>query len=186
MRKLKLQMQISADGFVAGPNGEMEWMEWNWGEDVGNYITRIMQDADTIVMGRKMAPGFIGHWESQLATNESDDSAQWMVSTPKIIFSKTISQLEGQNVMVSNDDLSATITALKQEPGGDIIAYGGAGFVSSLIKEGLIDEFHLLVNPAAIGKGLSIFGGLESTQKLKLQSAMPFDCGIVALFYTKN
>lgn len=185
MRKLKLQMQLSIDGFVAGPNGEMDWMEWNWTEDTGQYITRIMQDVDTIIMGRKMAAGFISHWESQLESNETDESAKWMVNTPKIVFSKTISQLEGKNVSVSNN-LAATIDTLKQEPGGDIIAYGGAGFVSSLIKKGLVDEFHLLINPSAIGKGLSIFGELEAAQKLKLRSATPFDCGIVALFYTTN
>jgi dihydrofolate reductase len=75
------------------------------------------------------------------------------------------------------------INALKKQTGKDIIAYGGAGFVSALIKEGLIDEFHLFVNPTAIGNGLAIFNELHGKQGLKLIKATAFHCGVAVLHY---
>ena len=79
--------------------------------------------------------------------------------------------------------MATEVNDLKRQPGGDIIAYGGATFVSSLIKEGLIDEFHLFVNPVAIGEGMPIFEKLEQKQNLTLVKSIAFDCGIVVLCY---
>ena len=107
-----------------------------------------------------------------------------MSSTPKVVFSQTLSEHKWPNATLAHN-LVEDINKLKQQEGGDIIAYGGANFVSNLIKEGLIDEFFLFVNPAAIGKGLPIFAELTALQPLKLSEAKAFDCGIVALHYTK-
>jgi dihydrofolate reductase len=84
---------------------------------------------------------------------------------------------------MAKGDLAEEITKIKKQPGKDIIAYGGATFVSALIKHGLIDEFHLFINPAAIGNGMPIFRELVSNQDLKLVKATSFDCGIVVLHY---
>ena len=75
------------------------------------------------------------------------------------------------------------INKLKKQDGKDIIAYGGATFVSALIKHGLIDEFHLFINPTAIGNGMSIFKELDNKQNLILVKSTSFDCGIVVLNY---
>lgn len=84
---------------------------------------------------------------------------------------------------MAKGDVVDEIAKRKNQDGGDIIAYGGATFVSSLIKNGLIDEFHLFINPAAIGDGMSIFKQLDSKQELKLIKATSFDCGIVVMHY---
>ena len=83
-------------------------------------------------------------------------------------------------------ELTEEIIKLKSQNGKDIIVYGGASFDSSLIKEGLIDEFHLFINPAAIGKGMTIFKDLNEIQKFTLVKSIAFDCGIVLLHYEQK
>jgi dihydrofolate reductase len=101
----------------------------------------------------------------------------------KVIFTKTLDKSVWDNTVLAKGDLVDEITKLKKQDGKDIIAYGGATFVSALIKQGLIDEFHLFINPAAIGFGMTIFKELDSKQNLKLVKSTPFDCGIVVLNY---
>ncbi|MDP4219870.1 MAG: dihydrofolate reductase family protein [Bacteroidota bacterium] len=180
MRKLKLQMQQTIDGFVGGSNGEQDWMEWNWGDDIKKYVSDITAPVDTIIMGRKLAEGFIPYWAEAINNPEMASFAHKMHDTPKVVFSKTLGTSKWENTKVSNGDLEAEISRLKNSPGSDIIMYGGANFVSNVIPTGLIDEYHLFVNPAAIGKGLSIFN--EKTS-LALVKSTNFECGIVALHY---
>ena len=105
---------------------------------------------------------------------------------PKIVFSKTMKTFNGKNVSVENGDLVTAIKNLKSKEGKDMIVYGGAGFVSSLIKEGLIDEFNFFVNPVMINKGLRIFDLLEHRQKLSPISATAYECGISVLIFKLN
>ena len=88
-----------------------------------------------------------------------------------------------KNVEVASEDLKLAITKLKEEDGRDIIAYGGSSFVSSLIRENLIDEYYLFVNPAVLGSGLPIFQSVERRLDLKLLECLCFDCGIGLLHY---
>lgn len=184
MRKLKLQMQVSIDGFVAGPNGEMDWMLFNWDDELKNYVSGITEPVDCIILGRKLAQGFIPAWSSRIADPATADAfAHKMVETPKIVFSKTLENSEWENVELAKGEVTQEITQLKEQPGQDIIVYGGSSFVSSLIKSGLIDEYHLFMNPVALGKGLPIFSSLEERQNLNLLRSKAFDCGIVLLCY---
>jgi dihydrofolate reductase len=102
---------------------------------------------------------------------------------PKSFLPKRLISPSGNNTVLAKGDLVDEITKLKTQGGKDIIAYGGAAFVSALIKEGLIDEFHLFINPTAIGNGMAIFKELESRQNLALVKSASFDCGIVVLHY---
>ncbi|MES2778188.1 MAG: dihydrofolate reductase family protein [Bacteroidota bacterium] len=179
MRKLKLQVQISIDGYIAGPNGEMDWMVWNWDEELKNYVTTITDPVDCVVLGRKLAEGFIPYW----ASNPEQEGAEKINSFKKVVFTKTLDRSEWANTVLAKGNLVEEITALKNETGGDIIAYGGASFVSSLIKHGLIDEYHLFINPTAVGKGMPIFEMLESKQQLELVKSLSCPCGIVVIHY---
>jgi dihydrofolate reductase len=183
MRKLRLQVQISVDGCIAGPNNEMDWLVWD--DKYIKYINDITESVDTIIMGRKMVDGFIPFWTEVM--NKPDDPmnaiAKKMIEIPKIVFTKTINKSRWINTDIATGDLKDEITKLKNQNGGDIIVYGGVSFDSSLIKEKLIDEFYLFVNPVAIGNGKTIFKDLEVIQKLTLIESKVFDCGLVLLHY---
>ena len=117
-----------------------------------------------------------------------DDSwyafAKKMIETPKIVFTKSLTKSEWPNTEIATGDSNDEITKLKsQEGGGDIIVYGGASFDSSLIKENLIDEYYLFINPVAIGNGKTIFKDLKEIRKLSLIESIAFDSGIVLLHY---
>ena len=185
MRKLKLQVQTTIDGFIAGTNGEMDWMQFPWTEDVTNYVKQITEPVDTILLGRKLAEGFIPHWES-VAKNPSDpdfEGGTKYTKTPKIVFTKTLDKSIWDNTILAKGDLVEEVNKLKSQNGKDIIVYGGGTFVTSLIKAGLIDEFNLFINPSAIGNGMTIFKGRETEQKMKLKLAQQFGNGIVLLCY---
>nr|WP_294898882.1 dihydrofolate reductase family protein [uncultured Pedobacter sp.] len=184
MRKLKLQVVMTIDGFIAGPNNEMEWMVENWDDNLKDYIREITEPVDCIILGRKLAEGFIPYWTAAYKNpNGPEEGSTKLVETPKIVFTNTLTKSEWSNTTIANGDLVDQITKLKKQDGGDIIVYGGAGFVSALIKNKLIDELHLLINPTAIGNGMPIFKELEGTQNLNLIKAIPFECGIAVLFY---
>jgi dihydrofolate reductase len=179
MRKLKLQVQMTVDGYIAGPNGEMDWTKLNWDDELKQYVTDITEPVDCIVLGRKLAQGFIPHW----ASNPEEEGADKFNHTNKVVFTKTLDRSEWDNTVLAKGDLVSEITKLKKQDGEDIIAYGGATFVSALIKHGLIDEFHLFINPTAIGNGMTIFKELDSKQYLTFVKSTSFECGIVVLHY---
>lgn len=185
MRKLKLQMQITVDGFVAGANGELDWMSFGADEKITNRINELTDSSDTILLGRKMTDGFIDYWTSVLDNPESPEYlfAKKMIDIPKIVFSRTVEESKWINSTVANGDLVEEINKLKNSEGKDIVAYGGADFASSLIKHDLVDEYHLFVNPVAIGKGLTIFGDSEQRTNFRLVKSDVFSTGEVELFY---
>ena len=185
LRKLKLQVQMSVDGYIAGPNGEMDWLVWNWDDKLKEYVNELTESVDTILLGRKMAEGFISHWSDVITKPDNPDYAfaKKMIEIPKVVFTKTLNKSEWVNTDIATGDLTDEINKLKRQNGKDIIVYGGASFDSSLIKAGLIDEFHLFVNPAAIGNGMTIFKDLNEMQKFTLVKSIAFDCGIVLLHY---
>jgi dihydrofolate reductase len=181
MKKLKLQVQMTIDGFVAGPNGELDWM-WMAGkqdesEAIMRHVIELADSCDIILMGRKMTREFIDYWEN-VVDNQPDSPelplAQRMVNMRKITFSRTQKVINGRNLEVENGDLATAVQALKKEPGKDIMVYGGANFVSSLISLGLIDEYFIFSNPVAIGNGLSIF---KEKKLLKLESSITYKNG---------
>ena len=187
MRKIKLQMQVTVDGFVCGPNGEMDWTTWNWDNALKDYVKELMAPADSFIVGRVLYEGMSMYWpaaETNPDTSDDDRAAAKVFnSMPKHVFSKTLTSADWNNTIIESSDLVETINSLKNEEGGDIMLYGGVSMVSSFIQNNLIDEYHLFVNPAAIGKGRSIFGDLTGKFGLQLVKSQTFDCGIVVLHY---
>jgi len=180
MRKLKLQMQITVDGFVAGPEGQLDWMTWQMDEKGIELVNQLVDTSDTILMGRKMTPGFVNYWEGVKPDDPQYDFAQKMVNTPKVVFSRTVSSMEGKNVRVENGDVVAAVNGLKSQSGKDLLVYGGASFVASLIENRLIDELNLLVNPIAIHEGMRIF---NSRMPLQLVDSVAYTTGKVLNTY---
>lgn len=187
MRKIKLQMQTSIDGFVCGPNGEMDWTVWNWDEELKNYVREIMASADSFIIGRVLYEGMSMYWPAAETNPETSEenraAARAFNSMPKHVFSKTLTTADWNNAIIESGDLAETINVLKNQEGGDIMLYGGVSMVSSFIQNNLIDEYHLFINPTAIGKGKSIFGDLTEKFGLQLVKSTAFSCGIVVLHY---
>jgi dihydrofolate reductase len=161
MRKLKVQVQMTLDGFVAGPNGELDWM-WVGKRDeaILQRVIELADTCDTILLGRKMTREFIDHWENVLDNQPASVEqplAQKMVSMHKIVFSRSQTTIKGRNLELENGELVTAVQALKKKPGKDIMVYGGATFVSALISQNLVDQYYIFRRPVAIGNGLSIF-----------------------------
>ncbi|CCH52872.1 putative protein yyaP [Fibrisoma limi BUZ 3] len=182
MRKLKLQVQVSIDGFIAGPNNEMDWMAFDWDDELKRFVTTLTEPVDCIVLGRNLAEGFIPHWASVAADPANPDvmAGKKFTDTHKVVFTKTLDESPWANTVLATGGLVDEITTLKKQAGQDIIVYGGAQFVTSLIQHNLIDDYYLFVNPAALGNGKSIF---TDRTKLTLTNAKAYDCGIVVQHY---
>ena len=186
MRKLKLQMQITVDGFVAGPNGELDWMSFKFGHDnkLEQFLHELTDSYGTILLGRKMT--FTDYWENVKPDSPEFSFAKKMVDIPKVIFTKTLDKPVGKNTSLAKGNLADEIANLKNQNGKDIVVYGGAGFVSSLIQGGHIDEFIFFVNPVMINKGMRIIDLTDKRQNLSLLSSTAYDCGIVVNSYKLN
>ncbi len=187
MRKLKLQVQMSVDGFVARPKGELDWMTWDMDDKIKGYITALTDSVDTILLGRKMTNEFINYWTDYVKNKPDSEEypfAKQMVDYQKVVFTKTLGKSNWENTVLAKGDITDEVNKIKnQNNEKDIVVYGGAGFVSSLIKNNLIDEYHLFINPTAIGKGLEIFKDVDSKLSLKLIKSTAFDCGIIVNQY---
>ena len=185
MRRFKLQVQTSIDGFMAVPEGEPGWTSVPLSEDVYAYMYALMESVDCIVLGRKIADEFITAWASRLE-DEPEELVDWINHTHKVVISNTLTTSSWENVDLAGGDLAETVNRLKTQPGGDLIAYGGVTLVSSLIAHDLLDDVYLFVNPVAIGSGRPVFGDLATHRRFHLADAQPFACGVVALHYQRH
>lgn len=199
MRKLIVETQLSIDGYIADMNGNTDWMIWNWGPDwnwdaeLQQYHTRLTKSIGLILLSRQMAEeGFIAHWNG-VTENPKDlrfEFAKHIDQTHKIVFTKTLNKsipIPGgwDNTEIEEGDYVEAIAKLKKMDGDNMVAYGGATFLSSLFKAELVDEMHLIVNPIIIGNGMPVFRDIAKEQDFNLVKATPFDCGIVVLHYRK-
>lgn len=185
MRKLKLQMQMSLDGFVStGPNDEQKWVAWAW-DEIKQYVFDLADLTDTEIIGRKLAVDYIPYWLGIFTKPEDPmyEVAKRFVARKKIIFTKTLGKSEWENTDLAKGNLVEEVKQLKEQNGKDIIVVGGSSFVSDLVKAGLIDEFHLFVNPVVLGKGVSIFDQLDNFRQMKLKKSITYKSGIILLNY---
>jgi dihydrofolate reductase len=188
MRKLKLQIQVSIDGYIADTNGRTDWMVWNWGPDwnwdneLKEYNNRFHEGVDCVLLSRKMAEeGFIDHW-ANVAHTFQIPFAKRIAEAKKVVFTKTLNRSKWKNTELASRHFVDEIIDLKKQEGKDMVVYGGASFVSSLLEEGLIDDFYLFVNPTALGEGVKIF---NRKFKLNLIDSGAYECGVAVLHYIR-
>lgn len=183
MRKLKIQIQVSIDGYIAGINGELDWMITNWDQELKKYVYNLTRPVDCILLGKNLASIFMETWDKRLDDPLlSDALARKINETQKIVFSNTLMNNPWKNTKILKGDFVEEISKLKQTKGKDIIAYGGATMVQSLVRSGLIDEYHLFINPVVLGKGIPLFERMDPLG-LKLVYSTSFDCGINIICY---
>lgn len=195
MRRLKLEMQVSADGFAAEADGGTDWMIWNWAQDWGwdaelrHYHLALNRSSDCILLSRVMAEeGFYEHWRGVAgnAGNPQADFARAVMDMRKVVFSKTLAVNRWPNTDLATGDLADEVDRLKRQDGKDLIAYGGPTFAAALTEAGLIDDYHFIVNPAVVGRGRPILGALRNTVRLRLLDAHAFPRGVAVLHYARG
>jgi dihydrofolate reductase len=199
-RKLVLKMSVSLDGFVAGPNGETDWMLRTQGDDSRAWVGDTLRNAGVHIMGSRTYYGMAAYWpysDSPLAAAMND--------IPKIVFSrngiKDGTQVDAKadrtggvtptaavlqswaEPTVARGDLAEEVLRLKEQPGNFILAQGGARFAQSLAASGLIDEYRMVIHPVVLGQGQPLFSELRSPVDLRLISATSFSSGVVAAVY---
>ena len=190
MRNLIFFMHTSLDGFVAGLNGEMDWIKFD--DALFDFVGTMTDQADTALYGRITYEMMQSYWpnagEQPNATKHEKEHSAWYNKVSKIVLSTTITESGLHNTKVISGQLSDNINNLKQSRNGgrkNILIFGSPGASQSLLNEGLIDEFWLFVNPVILGKGMPLFKDITSTTKLKLAASKTFACGVIALHYKK-
>jgi dihydrofolate reductase len=180
-------MHTSLDGFVAGLNGEMDWIKLD--EGLFDFVATMTEQADTALYGRVTYEMMQSYWpkagEKPNATKHDREHSAWYNKVSKVVLSKTIQEAGLHNTKVIGEQLSDNINKVKQQEGKNIIIFGSPGASQSLLNEGLVDEFWLFVNPIILGKGMPLFKDITGTTKLKLVESKNFACGVIALHYEK-
>lgn len=194
MRKIISFMHISLDGFVAGPNGEMDWIKVN--EDIFNYVGKRISKGDTALYGRVTYEMMENYWptaaDKPTASRHDIEHSKWYSNVHKVVLSKTMKNEGLTNTTIINDNLSDSINALKQSGGTaggsgsgseDILLFGSPTATHSLMQLNLIDGYWLFVNPVILGKGIPLFVDIKNKIKLKLLNTQQFNCGVTELNY---
>jgi dihydrofolate reductase len=178
MRKVCLGMQITLDGYVTGPNGELDWVFRTMSPAQMEWVTEFLRGVDTILIGHTTYLEQAAAWPSQ-----TSEMASLLNSHTKIVFSKRLTTLAWNNSQLAITDAAAEIARLKQQPGKDIFVTGGATLAQSLARLGLIDEYNLMIHPVVLGSGKPLFKDQSLPLNLKLASTRVFETGTVQLTY---
>jgi dihydrofolate reductase len=185
MRKILYWVHQSVDGFIEGPNGEFDWPAL--GPELSAYSRALNDRVDTFLYGRRvwdMMSAFWPHAES-MSTDEHDlQFAPVWRATPKIVFSRTLEKADW-NTRVIGENLAEELTALKQQPGKDMLLTGGSNLPTTLTRLGLIDEYHIVVHPVVLGGGKPLFQELKDRINLQLVESRTFDSRTVLLRYQR-
>jgi dihydrofolate reductase len=209
MRKLILKMSMSIDGFVAGPNGEIDWLFRLPDDEATAWTVAAIGSAGIHAMGRKSWQDMAAYWPTS-----TEAFAPAMNDLPKVVFTRaglgadaraTTRGLEDARAQgnatkaadpevvrgwthprVAAGDMADEVARLKQEPGADIVAHGGASFAQSLVQLDLVDEYKLLIHPVALGRGLPLFARATRPLDLALVDVKAFPKGAVAHVYARR
>jgi dihydrofolate reductase len=186
MRKVISFMHISLDGFVAGLNGEMDWIKVD--EEIFDYVGERIGDGDTALYGRVTYQMMESYWPT--AGDEPDASkhdiehSKWYKKVHKVVLSKTMEDTDLTNTTILGDNLAERLKEIKQQPGSDILLFGSPTATHSLIQKNLIDGYWLFVNPIILGQGIPLFVDIKDKVKLNLLTSRQFTSGVTELNYT--
>ncbi|MBA3706235.1 MAG: dihydrofolate reductase family protein [Bacteroidetes bacterium] len=190
MRKIISFMHISLDGFVAGPNGEMDWIKVD--QEIFDHVGKRISEGDTALYGRVTYQMMESYWptagKDMTATKHEIEHSKWYSKVHKVVLSKTMNpeSYRETNTTIISDNLSGRINEIKQSRNGgskDILLFGSPTATHSLIQLNLIDGYWLFVNPIILGRGIPLFVDIRDKIKLKLLNTHQFTCGVTELNY---
>lgn len=178
-------MHVSLDGFVAGPKGEMNWINAN--EEVFDLAGKATANSDTAMYGRVTYEMMNSYWPTagnQLGASRHDiEHADWYNRVTKIVISRSMKDHHIPNTRIVGSHLIDEVLAIKNEPGGDILIFGSPTASKALMAANLIDEYSLMVNPVLLGKGIPLFANISGHVKLKNLEMKKIESGVVFLRY---
>ena len=183
MRRLVVFNNVTLDGYFSGQNGDISWAKGHQDPEFKAFAAENAKGGDVLVFGRITYELMMSYWPTPIASKNDPIVAEQMNNLPKVVFSRTLDKASWNNTKLVKGDLAAEIQKMKKEPGEDMAIMGSGSIVSQLAQEGLIDEYQIVVNPIVLGKGRTMFGGIEKELTLKLTKTRPFGNGNVLLCY---
>lgn len=187
MRKLVVSMNLSLDGFLSSPSGGLEWHTRYWCDDIGEAMGRQLAEADTILLGRRTYDAMAAYWQGIACCGARGDLpfADMIYHHTKILVSRHRKEGGWHNSLVWNGTIGSKLRQWKQRGARDIVLYGSASLMSSLLSDDLIDEYRLWIHPVVLGKGRSMFKAQKHMLKFALVEAQSFSSGVVLLTYKR-
>jgi len=186
MRKIISFMHISLDGFVAGPNGELDWAKVD--EEIFDHVGNRISKGDTALYGRVTYQLMESYWPTAAdkpnASKHDIEHSKWYSKVHKVVLSKTMKDAKLTNTTIISDNLSHRINEIKQQGDSEILLFGSPTATHSLIQLNLIDGYWLFVNPIILGQGIPLFVDIKDKIKLKLLTTRQFTSGVTELNYT--
>ncbi|GCC52798.1 dihydrofolate reductase [Chryseotalea sanaruensis] len=189
MRKIISFMHMSLDGFVAGPNGEMNWIKVD--EEIFSHVGKRISKGDMALYGRVTYQMMESYWptagDKPAATKHDIEHSKWYKEVEKVVLSKTMNDTGLTNTRIISDNLADRINEIKYSNTGngeDILLFGSPTATHALMQQNLIDGYWLFVNPIILGQGIPLFVDIKEKIKLNLLSTRQFACGVTELNYT--
>ncbi|NCT74880.1 MAG: dihydrofolate reductase family protein [Chitinophagaceae bacterium] len=185
MRRIISFMHISLDGFVAGPNGEMNWIKID--EEIFDHVGNRIRQTEAALYGRVTYEMMENYWPAAGArpgaSKHDVAHAGWYNGAHKIVLSRSLKEAALTNTTIISDSLVQRINEIKQEPGSEILLFGSPTATHALMEQNLIDGYWLFVNPIILGQGIPLFTGIKDKVKLQLQTTRQFASGVTELSY---
>jgi dihydrofolate reductase len=188
MRKVIFKIELTLDGFISGPKGEMDWVlanaltEENW-KDVFDMLSTV----DTVLMSRVIYHGFKEYWPAAGKNPKSSkyerEFSAWLDKAPKIVFSRTLDHVDWMNARLIKGDVAKEIPQLKQQPGKNFVFWGGSIFPRALMELGLIDEYRINIHPVILGEGTPLLTDNKKKIPMNNLSTKKFQSGAIGLSY---
>ena len=180
-------MHTTLDGFVAGPNGEMDWI--NADEEMFDLAGQRTNESDTALYGRVTYQMMDSYWptaaDKPQATKHDIEHSNWYNKVTKVVISKTMKGADLPRTKIISEDVFNEIKKMKQASGKDILIFGSPSVVHSLMEDELIDDYWLFVNPILLGEGIPLFKNIKHRIKLNLVKTIPFNSAVICLHYEK-
>ena len=189
MRHVILQIDMSLDGFVAGPSGETDWVTSD--EQMNHDANELLRTADTILFGRIAYQAFVAYWpfaETNASTTQSQIARQIHEAT-KVVFSRTLDNVTWgtwNNARLIKEHVGETIAHMKAQSGKNLLLYAGAAIASMFIQQGFVDQYRLRVHPVVLGSGKPLFKERGASIPLTLVQTTSYHTGVVLLHYQPN
>lgn len=185
MRKLVLFMHMSLDGFAADPDRALNFLTYD--KELQQWADELVKTVGSPVYGRTTYQLMESYWPTVLKDPDADkrslEHAQWVENVPKIVFSKTLTEVSWNNTQLIKDNIGEEVNKLKQQPGKDLVIFGSPGLSANLMNMRLIDEYKLTVHPIILGSGISVFTDNKTRSTLKLLESKTLKSGVVTLHY---